>query len=100
MMPDMELLALLHEGSVTGPAAVGTATWSADRTLLTCTPSKFLKSNMACALHLSPNLRASSGQTINFASCAQFVGGQAVPGSASSSWSDVIAWRRRETTDG
>lgn len=80
MMPGMELLVLLHEGSVTGPAVAGTATWSADRTLLTFTPSQTLKSNTSYVLHLSPNLKASSGQTINFASCAQLVGGQAVPG--------------------
>lgn len=80
MMPGMELLVLLHEGSVTGPAVAGTSTWSADRTLLTFTPSQTLKSNTSYVLHLSPNLKASSGQTINFASCAQLIGGQAVPG--------------------
>lgn len=80
MMPGMELLVLLHEGSVTGPAVAGTSTWSGDRTLLTFTPSHTLKSNTSYVLHLSPNLKASSGQTINFASCAQLIGGQAVPG--------------------
>ncbi len=80
MMPGMELLVLLHEGSVTGPAVAGASTWSVDRTLLTFTPSRTLESNTTYVLHLSPNLRASSGQTINFASCAQLVGGQAVPG--------------------
>lgn len=80
MMPGMELLVVLHEGTVTGPAVAGTATWSTDRTLLTFTPSRALKSGTTYILHLSPNLKASSGQTINFASCAQLVGGQAVPG--------------------
>ena len=81
MMPGMELLVLLHEGGVTGPAVAGTAMWSADRTLFTFTPSQTLKPNTTYVLHLSPNLKASSGQTINFASCAQLVGGEAVPGS-------------------
>jgi hypothetical protein len=79
MMSGMELLVLLHEGSVTGPAVAGASTWSADRTLLTFTPSQTLKSNTSYVLHLSPNIKASSGQTINFASCAQLVGGVAVP---------------------
>jgi hypothetical protein len=80
MLPGMELLVLLHEGSVTGPVVAGTSTWSAERTQLTFTPSQTLKSNTSYVLHLSPNLRATSGQTINFASCAQLVGGEAVPG--------------------
>jgi len=80
MMPGMELLVLLHEGAVTGPAVAGTASWSADRTLLTFAPSQTLESNTTYVLHLSPNLKASSGQTIDFESCAQLVGGAAVPG--------------------
>jgi hypothetical protein len=80
MMSGMELLVLVHEGSVTGPAVAGTATWSVDRTVLTFAPSQTLKSNTTYVLHLSPNLKASSGQTINFASCAQLVGGEALPG--------------------
>jgi hypothetical protein len=71
---------LVHEGSVTGLAVAGTATWSVDRTVLTFAPSQTLKSNTTYVLHLSPNLKASSGQTINFASCAQLVGGEALPG--------------------
>lgn len=80
MMVGMEFLVLLHEGSAAGPAVEGTATWSADRTLLTFTPSQPLESKTTYVLHLSPNLRASTGQTVNFAACAQLVGGVALPG--------------------
>ena len=81
MMTAMERLVVLHEGSVTGPAVAGTATWSADRTTLTFTPATPLKSRTAYVLHLSPNLIDAKGDTVNFAACATAVGGRAVPSS-------------------
>jgi hypothetical protein len=79
MMAGMELLALVHEGSVTGPQMVSAATWSADRMRLTLVPSQTLKSMTNYVLHLSPNLRGSDGMMVDFAAHAQAVGGEAVP---------------------
>ena len=77
MMTGMELLVMLHEGTVTGPQVAGSATWSADRRTLTFTPAALLESKAAYVLHLSPNLKDVNGQSINFGWCAQYLGGQA-----------------------
>ncbi len=82
MMTGMEMLVLLHEGSVTGPPVTGNATWSADRMQLVFVPAQALKSKMSYVLHLSPNLQGSNGASVDFAACAQAVGGQAVPSAA------------------
>ncbi|CAN5909368.1 hypothetical protein BH11GEM1_BH11GEM1_09430 [soil metagenome] len=79
MMAGMDLLVLLHEGSVTGPQVVSAATWSADRMQLTLVPSQTLKSKTNYVLHLSPNLQGSDGMMVDFAGHAQAVGGEAVP---------------------
>ena len=81
MMTGMENLVVLHEGSVTGPAVAGTATWSTDRTTLTFTPANPLKSTTMYVLHLSPNLVDSKGDMVDFAACATAVGGRPVPSS-------------------
>lgn len=81
MMTAMDRLVVLHEGSVTGPAVAGTATWSTDRTTLTFTPATRLKSRTTYVLHLSPNLIDVRGDTVNFAACATAVGGRAVSSS-------------------
>jgi hypothetical protein len=78
MMAGMELLVLVHEGSVTGPQVVSVATWSADRTQLTLVPSQILKAMTNYVVHLSPNLRGSDGMMVDFAALNQAVGGEAV----------------------
>ena len=80
MLSGMEMLVLLHESSVTGPTVAGTATWSSDRTTLTFTPAQPLKSQTTYVLHLSPNLKDANGNPIDFASCAQRLGGQTPSG--------------------
>ena len=78
MMAGMELLMLLHEGSVSGPQVVSAATWSADRMQLTLVPTQALKSMTNYVVHFSPNLRGSDGMMVDFGAHAQAVGGQAV----------------------
>ena len=82
MMAGMELLVLLHEGSVGGAQVASAATWSADRMQLTFIPSQTLKPRTDYVVHLSPNLQGSDGTMVNFAAHAQSVGGQAVPSTA------------------
>lgn len=79
MMTGMEMLVVLHEGSVTGPQVAGTANWSADRSALTFTPSAPLKAKTTYFVHLSPSLQGANGQTINMAGGMQ-LGGQYVTG--------------------
>jgi len=75
MMAGMESLVVLHEGTVTGPAVAGVASWSADRAALTFTASAPLKAHATYTLHLSPSLKSAGGQSINLGACTQ-LGGQ------------------------
>jgi hypothetical protein len=78
MMTGMEMLIAVREGAVNGPAVAGTSTWSSDRTALTFTPASPLKSKTTYVVHMSPNLTDATGDTVNFAACANALGGQSV----------------------
>lgn len=80
MMVGMEFLVVLHEGSILGAQVVGSSSWSSDHRVLTFTPAAPLKSKTTYVLHLSPNLKDASGQGIDFAGCAAYLGGQAPAG--------------------
>lgn len=80
MMVGMELLITLHEGTIVGPQVPGSVSWSSDHTILTFVPAGALKSRASYVLHLSPNLKDAAGRGINFAGCAQRVGGQPLSG--------------------
>ena len=79
MMSGMEMLVVLHEGSVTGPQVAGTAAWSADRRVLTFTPTATLKAKTLYVVHFSPSLQGMNGKTINM-SQGMNIGGQSVTG--------------------
>ena len=68
----------MHEGTVSGPDIAGIATWSADRTQLIFAPTQPLRQTTVYVLHLSPNLTDATGQHLDFAACAQRVGGQSI----------------------
>ncbi len=77
MMTGMEMLVVVHEGSVTGPQVMGTASWSSDRKTMTFTPSAPLKSRTTYVVHLSPSLQGANGMMINLTS-GTMMGGQMV----------------------
>lgn len=79
MMTGMEMLVVLHEGSVTGAVVAATATWSIDRTTLTLMPQASLKGATKYVVHLSPSLKDSAGRMINL-SPGTMMGGQNVSG--------------------
>lgn len=79
MMSGMEMLVVVHEGSVTGPQVTGTPSWSADRRVLTITPATTLKAKTTYVVHLSPSLEGANGKTIDLAQCTK-IGGQYVGG--------------------
>lgn len=74
MMSGMEMLVVLHEGSVTGAAVAGSYAWSSDRSTLTFTPAAALRSKTSYVLHLAPDLRTSSGQRLNHQGCTSLGG--------------------------
>ena len=80
MMVGMELLIILHQGTVAGPQVPGSFSWSPDRTTLTFVSAEALKSKTTYVLHLSPNLKDATGRAIDFPGCAQRVGGQPLSG--------------------
>lgn len=79
MMTGMEMLVVLHEGSVTGAVVGATATWSADRTILTLRPQTPLKRTTTYVVHMSPSLKDTAGHMINL-SPGTMMGGQTVSG--------------------
>lgn len=79
MMAGMEMLVLLHAGTVAGPTVAGSSVWSADRTQLTFTPNRPLEPSSTYVLHLSPQLKDANGSPIDFSGCSQAVGGQPIP---------------------
>lgn len=80
MMNGMEMLVVLHEGSVTGAVVTATATWSADRTTLTLVPQAALRIGTKYVVHLSPSLKDTAGRTIDLRP-GSMMGGQSVSGS-------------------
>lgn len=79
MLSGMELLVVLHEGSVAGPQVTGSTSWSADRHVLTFSPGTALKANTTYVVHLSPSLAGANGKMIDLAQCTK-IGGQYVSG--------------------
>ena len=79
MMSGMEMLVVVHEGSVTGPQVTVSSSWSPDRHVLTITPSVMLKAKSTYAVHMSPSLRGTNGKMIDVTQCAT-IGCQHVSG--------------------
>lgn len=77
MMSGMEMLVVMHEGTVTGPVIATTAMWSTDRTTLTMTPQAALKRATTYVVHMSPSLQDTAGHMINMTPGAM-MGGQTV----------------------
>jgi hypothetical protein len=77
MMSGMEMLVVLHEGSITGAVVTATATWSSDRTTLTLMPQAPMKRAATYVVHMSPSLKDTAGHMINMSPGAM-MGGQAV----------------------
>ncbi|MBL8960872.1 MAG: Ig-like domain-containing protein [Gemmatimonadetes bacterium] len=80
MMSGMEMLVVLHERTIDGPAVAGSYAWSTDRTTLTFTPAARLAARSQYVLHLAPDLRTASGERLNHGACVG-LGGRSVTGS-------------------
>lgn len=70
MMAGMEARVVVHEGSVTGPAVVGTASWSVNRTMLTFVPSAALQPRTTYVVHLGGDMRDTGGVPLDHAGCS------------------------------
>ena len=79
MRAGSEMYVSLHEGTATGAAVAGHATWSTDSTRLTFTPNAPLAAHSTYVLHLGGGMMDSGGRTADLSRCPQF-GGQAATG--------------------
>jgi hypothetical protein len=70
----------LHLGDVTGPVVPGTCAWSADLTLLTCTPSAPLQPGTFHTLHLGGGMMDAAGHEIEMEGPGEQMGGMPVTG--------------------
>lgn len=70
MMAGMEARFVVHEGSVTGPAVVGAASWSVNRTVLTFVPSAAFKPRTTYVIHLGGDMRDTDGRPLDHAGCS------------------------------
>lgn len=75
MQGGMEMYAVLHQGSVTGPAVPGSWMWSADRTQLTFTPTMPLQAHTAYTLHMGGGMLDASGAPVDYQPCVDRMGG-------------------------
>ncbi|MHB1864030.1 MAG: Ig-like domain-containing domain [Gemmatimonadaceae bacterium] len=79
MQTGMAAYVSLHEGTLTGAAVAGVATWSTDRMTLTFTPTTALKAHTTYVLHMGGGMVDASGKTVDLSTCPQF-GGQPATG--------------------
>ena len=108
MMSGMEMLVVVHEGSVAGPQVTGSSSWSADRHVLTVMPATTLKSKTTYVVHLSPSLQGANGKTIDLTQCTkigcQYVSGSMMgfgtAGMMSGSWGPGMMGAGWQATDG
>lgn len=76
MMQGAEMLAVLHEGPVTGPRVGGRWSWSPERTRLTFTPARPLKPATQYTLHLGGRMADAAGQGVEMQQHGAHMGGQ------------------------
>ncbi len=95
MMTGMEMLVVVHEGSVTGAQVPGTSVWSSDRKMMTFTPAAPLKARTTYVVHLAPSLQGANGMTLNMGGgmmtagqsvTGGMMGGQMGPGMSGTGW--------------
>ncbi len=75
----MEQFVDLHRGDLSGPVVPMSCTWSADATVLTCTPASPLAAATTYAIHMGGGLMSRAGSVIDYGA-ALAVGGQWIMG--------------------
>jgi hypothetical protein len=76
----MEQYVDLHVGDLSGPEVPMSCGWSADRTLLTCTPGSPLASRTMYALHLGGGMMSAGGMAVDYTTHGPGMGGQWITG--------------------
>ncbi len=70
----------LHRGDLSGPEVPMSCGWSADRTLLTCTPRSPLASQTRYSIHLGGGMMSAGGAAVDYTTYGPGMGGQWIMG--------------------
>lgn len=76
MPSGMEQYVALHEGGLDGPAVPMNCAWTAEQTVLTCTPHEPLAASTGYALHIGGGMRDRLGDPLDYEGCIGLHGGQ------------------------
>lgn len=92
MAGGMEQYVDLHVGDLSGPVVAMGCAWSADRTVLTCTPAAPLAPQTTYAIHVGGGMTGASGAAVDYTTYGPGMGGQWLMGSMMTSTHGGMAW--------
>ena len=87
----MEQYVDLHMGDLSGAEVAMSCAWSADRTLLTCTPGSPLASRTTYALHLGGGMTSAGGMAVDY-TAGLSTGGQWIMGGMMTGTHGGMGW--------
>jgi len=88
----MEQYVDLHMGDLSGAEVAMTCAWSADRTLLTCTPGSPLAAHTTYAIHLGGGMMSAGGTAVDYTTYGPGMGGQWIMGGMMTGTHGGMAW--------
>jgi len=88
----MEQYVDLHMGDLSGAEVAMTCAWSADRTLLTCTPGSPLAVHTTYAIHLGGGMMSAGGTAVDYTTYGPGMGGQWIMGGMMTGTHGGMAW--------
>ena len=92
MAAGMEQYVDLHLGDLSGPVVPTSCGWSADRTVLTCTPASALAPHTTCAIHLGGGMMSAGGAVVDYGTYGPGMGGQWIMGGMMTGTHGGMAW--------
>jgi Big-like domain-containing protein len=88
----MEQYVDLHMGDLSGGEVPMSCAWSADRTLLTCTPASPLAAHTTYALHLGGGMMSAAGVPVDYTAHGSAMGGQWIMGGMMTGTHGGMGW--------
>ena len=88
----MEQYVDLHMGDLSGAEVAMGCTWSADRTVLTCTPASPLAAHSTYAIHLGGGMMSAAGVAVDYTTYGPGAGGQWIMGGMMTGSHGGMAW--------
>jgi len=79
-------------GDLSGAEVAMTCAWSADRTLLTCTPGSPLAVHTTYAIHLGGGMMSAGGTAVDYTTYGPGMGGQWIMGGMMTGTHGGMAW--------